>query len=183
MSAIAWGLGLVVLSSTPAQPADPWEVSVGLASNSRPETSSGGMSGRIFLSRKMGSIFRPELQLGTGFYLQDEQTVSLMRLGTRVEWPSAERVVPYLWMAFAHHHETSFEDARRAPLGAALGLSNNGEIHRSGLDLGVGVSLNLPRARLDKHQLRLGLRASGVLLLGQGPKTAIDVLTTIGTSF
>jgi hypothetical protein len=159
-----------------------WEAWAGLTTGLRPQTGSSSATGRIALSRKVGRRLRPELELGTGAHLDDGQTVSLMRLGARLEL-GGTTLVPWLYGGFAHHHEMSYEDARRAPWGAALGLSENGEIHRSGLDFGLGATLNLPRPQRDPRQLRLVGRASVLHLLGTGPARTVDVLLALAVGF
>ena len=167
-------------ATTPTAP--DWEFWAGLSPGLRPDTGSAAATGRIGLSRKWGRHLRPELELGTGAHIGDQQAVGLMRLGTRVEFGGG-RVVPWLLFSFAHQHEMAFADAGHNPIGGVLGLSGNGEIHRSGLDVGAGLTLNLPRAPRDPHQFRLLARASVVQLLGQGPPRSVDLLLAVGVGF
>ena len=64
-----------------------------------------------------------------------------------------------------------------------LGLSDHGEIHRSGIDLGAGITIDLPRSELEKHDLRLLLRATVTHMLGTGPVRSVDLLLGLGASF
>lgn len=162
-------------------PLPPWEVWVGAAGGYRLQSRGGGFSGRLGVNRQLSTFLRGELELGTGAHLGDQQTLNLMRLGLRAELPG--RLSPYLYLAFAHQHEMSFEHAQEAPLGAVLGLSDHGEIHRSGLDGGLGVVLTLPRAPRTPNAVRVGLRTTLTALLGRGPPTSVDVLFHLGSTF
>lgn len=164
------------------EPLPAWELWVGASGGYRMASGVGGFSGRIGLNRRLTDLLRAELELGTGAWLSDEQTLNLMHLGLRLELPG-ERLTPYVYAAFAHHHEVAFADARRAPLGAALGLSDNGEIHRSGLDGGIGVALTLPRAPRSTNAVRVGLRAGACAMLGKGPPVTADVVFSVGSTF
>ncbi|MBX5480657.1 MAG: hypothetical protein IRZ16_02235 [Myxococcaceae bacterium] len=174
-------VGIGLTDSATGEPG-PWEIWAALASDYRPQTGSPGVSGRIALARKFGRYVRPELQVGTGAYLGDKQTMTLIRLGVRAELP-LRTITPYLYGALAHQHEMAFEDAKVNPFGSVLGLSGHGEIHRSGTDLGAGFLLNLPRSERDPAQARIGLRVSWLYLLGDGPPHAIDAVLSVGVGF
>ena len=182
-----------LLSQTPAvtdapAPAPPevpkWEVYAGVLGGIRPDAALGAGGGALIgVNRRITSWLRPEIAVGLGAYSGPGELVTVIRIGTRLEWPSDARLKPYLWLAFAHNHEVGFEDAKRNPVTSALGLSEDGVNHRSGLDAGLGLSFELPRAREATFAGRLNARASITNLLGSGPPRYVDLTLSVGLCF
>ncbi len=160
----------------------PWELSVGVTGGIR----SGGLgavgSGIAALDYKVGSYFRPEIQVGLGAYGAPFELGSRLRVGTRIEYPR-DGVVPYVWIAFAHQHESTWTNVRSDPVPLVLGLSENGVNHRSGGEVGLGLSYDIPRFGLDWLAGRLSVRATVTDLLGVGPPLYAELLTSLGVCF
>jgi hypothetical protein len=121
--------------------------------------------------------------IGLGAYSGPGELVTVIRIGTRLEWPGDARLKPYVWLAFAHNHEVGFDDAKKNPVSSALGLSEDGVNHRSGLDTGLGLSFDLPKAREAMFAGRLNVRASLTNLLGSGPPRYLDLTLSLGLCF
>lgn len=172
------------VSESAAAPEPPplWEAFIALSGGAQPEYGAFAGTGRIGLNRKVTSWLRPELQLFSGGSNGPNTFFNGIRLGTRLELPR-EGAIPYLWLGFAHAHETSFENARRAPVSVSLGLSEDGVIHRTGLDVGLGVAWEFSKVRPGTLPGRLGLRASMVSLLGSGAPRTFEALATFGVGF
>ena len=161
-----------------------WEIFVGLTGGLRTESTSFGGAGVLGINRRIFSWLRPELSVGLGLYDGPLDAVIPIRIGTRIEWPGDARVKPYLYVAFAHQHEMAWEHAKMDPVLGILGLSSHGEHgvnHRSGLDTGLGLSIDV--LRFGGFGLRANVRASLVQLLGDGPPRYIDVTGTVGLTF
>ena len=170
----------------PAPSPDPpkWEVYSALIGGIRPDASLGGGGGALIgVNRRLTSWLRPEIAVGLGAYAGPGQLVTLIKIGTRLEWPNDARLKPYLWLAFAHNHEVGFDDAKRNPISSALGLSEDGVNHRSGIDTGLGLSLDLPKGKEAKFAGRLNARASMTNLLGSGPPRYVDLTVSLGLLF
>ena len=175
---------LQVDSSPLAVEAPPkWEIYFGATGGVRPDAPGGGGAGVLGINRRVTSWLRPELVVGLGGYSGPAQLVTVIRIGARLEWPGEARLKPYLWLAFAHNHEVAFESAKANPVGSALGLSEDGVDHRSGLDTGLGVSFDLPLRKDGLFAGRLNARASLTQLLGAGPPRYVDLTASIGLCF
>ena len=160
-----------------------WEVFFGALGGLRPDAIGGGGGGLIGVNRRLTSWLRPELSLGLGLYAGPGDVVTLIRIGTRLEWPSDARLKPYVWLAFAHNHEVAFESAAQHPVSSVLGLSEDGVNHRSGLDTGLGLSMDFPHRKDSRFGGRLNVRASLTHLLGLGPPRYLDLTMSIGLIF
>ncbi len=173
----------VVLEAAPSR----WEVFVGLAGGLRTDSLGPGGIGLIGINRRVFSWLRPELSVGLGLFTAPLDALVAIKIGTRLEWPSDARIKPYLFLAFAHLHELGWEDAKADPITGLLGLSSShgdhGVHHRSGLDSGLGVSLDLLRSKDSGLGARLNVRASMTHLLGEGPSRYVDLLATLGLIF
>jgi hypothetical protein len=167
----------------PVQPLPPTEVAVGLISGVRLGNSTTGVAGALMVNHQVTRWLRPELVLGTGPWLTPVEMLTIIRIGARLEWPLESRWHPYLWVAFAHSHETDWKDVAANPISSILGLSENGVRHRSGADLGLGLGVDLPKVRKDGMPGRLNVRASVVSLLGSGPPVALELMATAGVCF
>ena len=162
-----------------------WELFVGLSGGVRTDTTSFGGIGHVGLNRRVFSWLRPEVSVGLGLFDGPLDAVIAIKIGARLEWPSDARVKPYVWLAFAHGHELGWEHAKMDPVGGILGLSSHGEHgvnHRSGLDSGLGLSVDLPRV-IGRFGARANLRASVTHLLGDGPSRYVDLFGTVGMLF
>ena len=110
-----------------------------------------------------------------------------IKIGARLEWPSDARIKPYLFLAFAHLHELGWEDAKADPIVGLLGLSSHGDHgvhHRSGLDSGLGLSIDLTRHLAgSSFGARLNLRASMTSLMGEGPSRYLDLMASLGMTY
>ncbi len=158
-----------------------WEAWTGISAGLRPDTRGGGGIGLIGFNRSVGRV-RPELVLGLGAYGGPADLLTLVRAGARFE-KRLDRLTPYLWLAFAHNHETPLSNAAKNPLPVALGLSEDGVNHRSGLEAGVGVSYELPPRAPDRLHGRVGVRAAVAQMLGSGPPRYVDLVLSLGIAF
>jgi hypothetical protein len=160
----------------------PWELWMGLLGGVRPDSMGGGGIGELGVDRKVGRFFRPEIDVGLGAYAGPTLVETRFRIGTRLEYPR-QGIVPYLWAAFAHQHESAWSDVVSDPVADLLGLSTHGVNHRSGLELGAGASYDFPRRAHDRLAGRIGLRATMVQLWGVGPPRYAEVLASVGVLF
>jgi hypothetical protein len=162
------------------------EVKAGLSGGFRPGPMTGGGSGWLGFTYAITPVFRFEVDVGLGTFPTSEDLLTPIRIGTHIEWPR-EGLVPYLWLALAHNHEVKFVDAMRNPIPTVLGLSEEGVVHRTGLDLGVGMQTDLPVSfptlMKDAVHTRFGVRLSSTLLLGAGPPASLDLVGTLGILF
>jgi hypothetical protein len=153
----------------------PWEIYAGALGGLRVDTRGGGGVGFIGVNRRFW-IFRPEIALGLGAYAQPADMLTTIRIGTRIELPLSGSIRPYAWVAFAHNHESSFVHVRMDFFGHLFGLSHEGVGHRSGLDLGLGVSWDTPL-----WHTRLGARLSFAQFFGDNlPPRYLDLSLTVG---
>jgi hypothetical protein len=160
----------------------PWELWVGMSGGVRPDSMGGGGIGELGMDRKVGRFFRPEIDVGLGAYAAPTLVETRFRIGTRIEYPR-EGIVPYLWAAFAHQHESAWNDVVTDPVSDLLGLSTHGVNHRSGLEVGAGASYDFPRLANDRLAGRIGLRATMAQLWGIGPPRYAEVLASVGVLF
>ena len=168
----------------PLPPLDPlWEVYLAATGGFRTDQPGGGGVGAVGVNRRIGRFIRPELMLGLGAYARPTDAVTAIRIGARFELPNQTRFKPYLWVAFAHNHETAFATAIQSPFDHILGLSENGVNHRSGFDAGLGVAYELPRFGRSSFAGRIGLRAVYTQMLGAGPARQVDFTLTAGVCF
>lgn len=77
------------------------------------------------------------------------------------------------------NREAPLAEAGRHVLPFALGLSEHGVTHRSGADLGLGLSSDFSNKAVG-FRGRLGLRASVTHLLGSGAPRSLDLLFSVG---
>jgi hypothetical protein len=160
----------------------PWEVWMGVLGGVHPDSMGGGAVGELGIDRKVGRYFRPEFDIGLGAYAAPTLVQTHFRIGTRVEYPR-RGIVPYLWVAFAHQHESAWSDFVSEPLADLLTLSMHGVNHRSGVELGGGASYDFPRLADGRLAGRVGLRATMVQLWGIGPPRYAELLATLGVLF
>lgn len=173
----------VVEQPKPVEEPPKWEIYFGAGGGVRPDAIGGGGLGLIGINRRVTRWLRPELSVGLGAYAGPDEMVTAIRIGTRLEWPSDARLKPYVWLAFAHNHEVGFQNAKDHPVTSALGLSEDGVNHRSGLDTGLGLSYELPRRKDSMFAGRLNARASLTNMLGSGPPRYLDLMVSVGLCF
>jgi hypothetical protein len=161
----------------------PWEVFGGLSATYRPMSAGVGGIGSLGVTRSIFPWLRAEINAGLGLASNPVDELTYIRIGTRLEWPTEMIVRPYVWVAFAHQHETPWESAKAHVVDTALGLSEHGTTHRSGLESGLGLSVDLfARKGLPIHG-RVSARVTGVFLLGSGAPITIDASTFVGLCF
>lgn len=163
--------------SAPTNQADaPWLAWSGLAGGVRTQASSPMGEGWIGLSREVVAHVRPEVDLGLGYAGAPQEVLTSMRFGVNLELTRGA-ATPFLWIAFAHNHESALDAVKKDPLPVVLGLSENGVIHRTGAELGTGVRLALGGGA------GVGLRASATALLGDGPPVSLNALGFLSYAF
>ena len=171
--------------TAPIWPASPskrrFEINTGASFAMRGLGTFGG-NGTLGISVRILSFLRPEVVLGYGLYDAPFQLVTLIRAGLRGELPIEFPVRPYVWVAFAHNHEVPMDMVAMHPVESLLGTSEHGTHHRTGIELGGGVSFDLVQFRDAGIGLRAGLRATGAIFLGNDPAYA-DLQVTLGTTF
>ena len=160
----------------------PWQVWTGLSSGVRSGDGAAMGEGWIGVSRFVLPHLRPELDLGLGYAGGPQEVLTSIRVGLAYE-VELGRVAPYAWLAFAHNHESAWENAKRDPIPVVFGLSENGVVHRTGAEAGGGINLALGRSRGDAVEGVLGLRATAAALLGDGPALAFNGLVSVGLRF
>jgi hypothetical protein len=106
-----------------------------------------------------------------------------LHLGARFEWAATERVRPWLWAGFAHLHQLPATVALAHPVSSMLGLSDDGLVHRSGAEAGVGVSYELPKTASSRMPGRLAVRVVASQYLGGGNPFVLWALATAGLCF
>ncbi len=171
------------LSDQPEKPSTRFELYTGVMGGVRPDTPGGGGVGLLGLDVALTKWLWPDLIVGAGAYSGPGDVVTLFRIGTRLVWPTESRLKPWLWLAFAHQHETLFANAKDHPVDSLLGLSENGVNHRSGFTAGVGLSYELPPGHGSKLAGRLQARLAWTELLGVGSPRSIDALIGVGVAF
>lgn len=171
----------------PNWPASPsarrFEINTGASLGLRPEAGTWGGTGTVGISFRVLPFLRPELVLGTGLYDGPFDLVTFLRVGVRGELPIEFPLRPYLWVAFAHNHETQMAHVAQHPVDAILGTSDHGVGHRTGVEFGLGASFDVIQFREAKVGLRVGLRATAALFAGTGTLGYGDLTTTLGTTF
>ena len=91
-------------------------------------------------------------------------------LGARIA-PWQTKVRPFLWAAGAHYHESAWSHAKQHPAGAVFGAYSGGTSHRTGFELGLGVSAPIVTFAGEwvREHVRNEARAYTVLLpIGEG---------------
>jgi hypothetical protein len=161
-----------------------FEIFAGVMGGARPQGAVGGGGvGLIALDVALTRWFRPEVMVGFGAYSGPADLVTAFRIGAQLVWPTDARLKPLLWVALAHNHETGFDDAKANPVSSALGLSENGVNHRTGITAGLGISYELPRGKEATFAGRLTARLAWTELLGVGPPGYLDALVGVGVTF
>lgn len=170
-----------------APPKEPpkWEVFMGFQGGVRPDTVGGGGGALLGVNRQIFSWLRAELSLGLGVYTQPIDVLTMIRIGARLEWPTQDRLHPFLSVNFAHQHEAGWEHVKMDPIPVVLGLSEheNGIHHRSGIETGLGLAYDLPARKGSPISGRIGVKASFTALLGDGPPRYVDLTTLVGLCF
>lgn len=111
-------------------------------------TAGGGVVGRLVVHQgRWGFELAERAELAAA----DAREVGALFVGGRVALSGPM----YARVGFSHHHEVPLELAKAYPMQAALG-SLSGIRHRSGLELGLGGTLQLEEAILED---RLGVSA------------------------
>lgn len=173
-AALAVAPGIRAPAEAPAP--TPWLVWSGLSSGVRTSGLAGTAEGWVGLSREVAPHLRPELDLGLGYAGGPSEVLTSMRFGLNAE-ATVGAVTPFAWLAFAHNHESALEAVKRDPLPVALGLSENGVVHRTGAELGGGLRLALGGGAI------VGLRLAATALLGEGPAVSLNGLALLGYAF
>src|SRR5262249_37661696 len=126
-----------------------------------------------------------EVMVGLGLYSQPVDMLTVIRIGTRVEWPWGESAFrPYLWLAFAHNHESGIDNVIKDPVAQGLGLSEHGVHHRTGGGVGLGFAYELPKILTDVVRGKVGARATFTqFLMDSYPPRYLDLTGTIGIVF
>lgn len=85
-----------------APPKEPpkWEVFMGFQGGVRPDTVGGGGGALLGVNRQIFSWLRAELSLGLGVYTQPIDVLTMIRIGARLEWPTQDRLHPFLSVNF-----------------------------------------------------------------------------------
>ena len=176
-------LWAALAASPNAELADrPWELDLGLSGSLAADTRGLGGAASLAVSRRFFGWVRPLAGFGVGARGPGE-LLNLIRFGVRLELPWERSWRPFLGLAFAHNHETDFAHVRDAPLAAALGLSDHGTNHRSGLDTTLGVSVALP-SRPDAGATGVaGVSASVAAMAGTGPVWTVALNAWVGLAF
>jgi hypothetical protein len=172
-------------------PADPplrdlkWEVYWAASGGIRPDAQlTGGGGSFLGVSRQLVSFLRAELAVGLGVYnAAPADILTMIRLGARLEWPGLDRWHPFINVAFAHQHESSWEHIKMDPIPAIVGLSEHHVNHRSGLETGLGVTYDLRGRKGLPIGGRVGVKASVTHLLGTGSPRYVELTTLVGLIF
>jgi hypothetical protein len=161
-----------------------WEVYAGVMGGMRVADPAGGGGFVVGLNRKFW-FFRPEALIGLGLYAQPVDMLTVIRIGTRVEWPWGEHAFrPYLWLAFAHNHESGIDNVIHDPVAQVFGLSEHGVHHRSGGEVGLGFDYELPRILTDTIRGKVGGRVTFTNFFGDDyPPRYLDFTGTVGIAF
>lgn len=161
-----------------------WEIYGAVMGGVRLSEQGGGGVAAIGVNRRFWFV-RPELMVGLGAYDKPADMLTVIRIGARLEWPFGESAFkPYLWLAFAHNHESGFDDVKQAPLAQIFGLSEQGVHHRSGAEAGLGFSWQLPRILTDVVRGKIGARLTFTQFLGDSyPPRYLDLTLTAGLAF
>ncbi len=167
-----------VVQQVPNPPA--WEIWMGASGGLRPERGAGA-TGWVGVNRRFFGFLRPELALGAGAYSWPGELITEVRAGSRFELVR-DGWAPWVSVAFAHHHETPFEHAAMAPASALLGLSEHGVHHRTGVELGLGASLDLPARAAGRLAGRIGAKFAVTQLLGEGAPRHFELQLTMGVA-
>ncbi len=172
-----------LVAFTPASEAPPkWEVSLGVIGGLRPAELGFGGLGFVGATRSLTSWLRVEALLGLGAYDRALEQAVAFRLGGRLEWPAAGRVRPFLYLAFAHHDEAPWDAFVADPLPVTIGFSARVR-HRSGVDTGLGLSVEFPKSKSSVMAGRLMVRGSVVHLFGEGPVRMLELTVGVGACF
>lgn len=174
----------VMLSQTPAalEKAAPWEVAVGVVAGVRPQSLGIGGVGAVTVTRSLTSWLRLDGLVGTGVYSGPLDHVIVFRVGARLEWPTTGRFRPFLYVAFAHQHEASWRAFTEHTAHVVLSLSKHVH-HRSGVDTGVGFSVELPKSKSSALAGRISTRATMLHLMGAGTPRSLDLTVMFGACF
>jgi len=160
----------------------PWQLDLGASGSLAADTRGFGGAASLTVSRRFFGWVRPLAGFGVGARGPGE-LLNLIRFGVRLELPWERAWRPFLGLAFAHNHETAFEQVREAPLAAALGLSDHGTNHRSGLDTSLGVNVELP-SRPDAGATGVaGVSLSAAAMAGTGPVWTVAMNAWVGLAF
>ena len=158
-----------------------WEIYVGALGGMRPDTRGGGGGVMVGVNRKFFNFLRPELMVATSLESAPIDYLILIRIGARLELPLDSPWKPYLWVAFAHNHESPVDEVKNDPLGHIFGLSSSGVHHRSGGELGLGLVYELPRFSAWRIATRLGGRLTFTQFLSDPyPPRYVDLTLTAG---
>jgi|CXWL01.1.fsa_nt_gi hypothetical protein len=172
-------------SSKPELSGEPplWEVFAGAMGGVRGArvSPSGGLI--LGFNRRVTRWLRPEVVLGQGYSVNPRMHQTMLRFGTRVQWPVEGRWVPYAWLAFAHNHETLWEHFVADPTATLLGLSSHGSGRLSGAEGGLGISVELPKRASDRVAGRLNARVVAAHMWGTAVPIRIDGLVSLGVCF
>ena len=125
----------------------------------------------------------PELSAGLGAYAGPTDILIPLRIGVRFEIPLHGSVKPFLGLAFAHNHETALEHVLMDPLPAIFGLSEHGVHHRSGFEVGVGVSWEFWRFARGRFGARWQTRLNFSQMFGVGPPRYLELATGVALAF
>ena len=148
----------------------------------RPGQAAWGGTAAVGVTFRIFSWLRPEVLVGYGLYDGPFELVTLIRAGTRLELPLAFPFRPYLWVAFAHNHEVGVDMVGQHPFETMLGTSENGVTHRTGGELGLGLSYDFVQFRRGAIGFRVNLRASAALFTTPGPLYG-DLVSSLGFTF
>jgi hypothetical protein len=160
-----------------------WEIYGAAMGGLRLSEVGGGGSGVLGVNRRFGWV-RPELVVGMGLYDRPVELLILIRIGARIEWQRDGALKPYLWLAFAHNHESGLEHVKANPVAHILGVSEHGVRHRSGAEGGLGLSYDLPRMWKGRLAGRVGSRLTFTQFFADtGPPRYLDLSITTGLSF
>jgi hypothetical protein len=137
---------------------------VSTAAGVRPEVVGAGGQANFQLTWRALSWLAPEMILGGGFFNLPTQLTNRFAFGARFIWPQ-EKFDPFLWMAFNHSHETSFDAVMKNPLPAIFATAENGVNHRSGVEVGLGSAIPVRyRDHGQNLDLEVGTRATAIYL-------------------
>jgi hypothetical protein len=162
-------------------PAPVWEIYGGATGGVRVDRQNGGGGLMVGVNRKLAGFIRPELMIALSAFSGPADVLTLIRVGARFELPLALPWKPYLWVAFAHNHESSFDSFKADPLGHLFGLSGNGVNHRSGAEGGLGVAYEVPRFSKWRIASRVGARLTFTQFFGDPyPPRYLDFTLTAG---
>lgn len=161
----------------------PWEIFSGVVGGMRGAQVSPSAGLIIGVNRRVTSWLRPELLLGQGYSVNPRMHQTTLRVGTRLQWPSEGRWVAYLWIAFAHNHESAWDHFLAEPIATLFALSSHGSAHLTGAEAGLGISLELPKRASGRLAGRLNARVIVNRMWGTTIPFRVEGLLSIGTCF